>query len=523
MLPFPGDLVSRGGPRIVAVAGTDLRAKISRALENAIADRERQTIELLRSLIRTESVTGCEGSHGQSETVSGLLWDELGREPRVMRAYQTVQPGRDNIIATVSGRPGGVFVLDAHTDTVPLGALDQWFTGNPLAAIDGVVEYLGNNQVRLSVEGKSVERTVRPRYGRLWGARGVSSAPVIYGRGSFDNKGPVAVAYLATAALADALERTGCQLNGTLVCGFVVDEEEHMLGTRAFAGGAGSWLDSAGLLPAIKPPESFRKGIIGVALDGSYGFVPVVGHRGISHLLVRTFGQSAHAATPYLGASAVTRMASVLNALDRNSEDVQTELEPLFADDLLEPASLALGTTIVGGGIRSVEETDQGRIVHRTGINVVADWCEATIDCRHPRPADRNLQTIGRRIEQIVEGQACKQSGLNSSQVSVSLLGGGPPCATAESPEAATNDPLIAAIISHGQKISGFTPWIETAPGGTDATIMIHQGRIKTLVEFGPAGAFAHEPHEFVERDQIAIGARILAETIIDLLGFIPA
>jgi acetylornithine deacetylase/succinyl-diaminopimelate desuccinylase-like protein len=76
--------------------------------------------------------------------------------------------------------------------------------------------------------------------------------------------------------------------------------------------------------------------------------------------------------------------------------------------------------------------------------------------------------------------------------------------------------------LTHGERIAGFKPWIETCPGGTDATVMIHEGQIKTLVEFGPAGAFAHEPHEFVERDQIAVGAQILAETIVDILGFSP-
>jgi acetylornithine deacetylase/succinyl-diaminopimelate desuccinylase-like protein len=73
--------------------------------------------------------------------------------------------------------------------------------------------------------------------------------------------------------------------------------------------------------------------------------------------------------------------------------------------------------------------------------------------------------------------------------------------------------------LRHGAAVLGFTPWVETAPGGTDATVMINEGRIRTLVEFGPAGGFAHEPHEFVERDQIAIGALILARTIVEVLG----
>ncbi|MFL5761642.1 MAG: M20 family metallopeptidase [Thermomicrobiales bacterium] len=500
----------------------DHRSRLSAAIHESVADNEVPVLDLLRRLIRTGSVTGTEGTHNRRDSVCGLLWESLRDEATLVRSYQSVQPERENIIASLSGRPGQVFVLDAHVDTVPAGRPDQWFTANPLAGIDGSVEYLGSNRVRLSVGEQVVERPIRPRYGRLWEARNFKVAPVIYGRGSFDNKGPVAVAYLAIVALADALGRTSLQLEGTLVCGFVVDEEEHMLGTQAFAGGESCWLNCAGLLPALGSGAQFREEITGIALDGSYGFVPVVGHRGISQLLVRTSGQSAHAATPDLGASAVTRMASVLHALDTGSEDLARLLNPLFQDDLLEPASLAIGTTIVGGGIQSVRQEELGRTVIRTGINVVPDWCEATIDCRHPRPADRDLQTSGRRISHFVERFAREQTGLESDALSISLLGGGPPCAIAESAEDARSDPLIAAVLKHGEEFSGFEPWIETAPGGTDATVMIHQGRIKTLVEFGPAGAFAHEPHEFVERDQIAIGARILAETIVDVLGIGP-
>jgi acetylornithine deacetylase/succinyl-diaminopimelate desuccinylase-like protein len=498
------------------------REKLSELLRQSISNRESSALELLRKLIRTESVSGHEGAHDDANAISGVLWDALGKERFVERAYQTVEADRENIIASVSGHPGHTFVLDAHVDTVPLGEPGQWFTVDPLSAIDGMIEYLGEHRVRLRVGNHQVERPIRPRYGRLWEARSFKSAPVIYGRGSFDNKGPVAVAYLATVALAEALNQTGLELNGSLVCGFVVDEEVNMLGTQALAGGSGSWLDRAGLLPPLNEHARFRDGITGVALDGSYGFVPVVGHRGISQLLVRTFGQSAHAATPSLGTSAVTRMAAVLHALEIGAEEIGAALESLFDDDLLELASLALGTTIVGGGVTSVEHSPEGRTVRRSGINVVSDWCEATIDCRHPRPADGNLPTIGNRIAHVIEREARIRTGLGEFDVTVSLLGGGPPCAIAESTEQALQDPLVAAILNHGEDFSGFRPWIETAPGGTDATVMIHQGGIKTLVEFGPAGAFGHEPHEFVERDQIAVGARILAETILDILDVSP-
>lgn len=503
-------------------------ADLAAALAAEVARREPAALDLLRQLIRTPSVTGGEGSHDQDGTVAHLLWAALGSDEGIERQVDPIAPDRDNLLGLLRGAAGGgIVVLDAHTDTVPAGDPERWLDADPFSAREGIVTYLGGNRVRLEVGDLVVERPVRPRLGRLWEARGYRSTPVMYGRGAFDNKGPVAVATLATQALAAALAATGRRLRGTLVCALVVDEEAEMSGTRALAGGppggagggSGGWLDRHGLLPDGVGPDGFRPGIWGVALDGSYGFVPVVGHRGIAQLLVRTRGQAAHAATPDLGVNAVTRMAAVLHALDSGREDLAARLAPLFADDLLEPASLALGTTIAGGGVVAVAHGAAGPRVERGGVNVVPDWCQATIDCRHPRPADGDLATVRERIAAAVRAFALERAALPGADLAVDALGGGPPCAILPSAAAASADRLVGAVLRHGEAISGFVPWVETAPGGTDATVLVNEGRIKTLVEFGPAGALAHEPHEFVERDQIAVGALILARVIVDILG----
>src|SRR5262245_29851145 len=264
----------------------------------------------------------------------------------IERDADTVFSGRDNVMAIIPGSPESVFVLDAHTDTVPPGDPTTWLNGGPYAAADGEVAWLGDDRVRLQVQGETVERRVRRRLGRLWEARGFDRAPVIYGRGAFDNKGPVVVAWLATAALASALAQRNLNLAGTLVTAFVVDEEQGMMGTRSLVAGPNSWLSRHGLLPERRRPDGMRDGITGVALDGSYGFVPVVGHRGVAQLAIRSTGQAAHAATPDLGINAVTRLAKVLHTLDTEREILAECLAGLFADELLEPATLAIGTTI---------------------------------------------------------------------------------------------------------------------------------------------------------------------------------
>ncbi|MFM9106054.1 MAG: M20 family metallopeptidase, partial [Chloroflexota bacterium] len=492
-----------------------LRACVSASGSEALA--------LLRRLIQTPSITGDEGSAGVASSIAGKLHDSLAGLPGAERHADTVLPGRDNVIALLRGQGPGVVVLDAHTDTVPAGDPGQWLDGDPFSAADGAAFYLGDDRIRLEVGSLVIERPVRRRLGRLWEARGARSAPVIYGRGSFDNKGPVAVAWLATTALARALAASRMRLRGSLVCAFTVDEEDGMAGVRALAGGPGCWLDRHGLLPAAIGPDGMRRGIFGVALDGSYGFVPVVGHRGIAQVLVRASGQAAHAATPHLGTNAVTRMAAALHAIASDPAAVDAALAPLFSDRLLEPATVAIGTTIVGGGIRGVSTVGGARTVDRGGVNVVPDWCEATMDCRHPRPADGDVSTIRERVAETLASLMRLRVGLPDGALTVEVLSGGAPCAILARPQDGPGDPLVGPVLRHGAAVSGFEPWVETAPGGTDATVMINQGRIRSIVEFGPAGAFAHEPHEFVERDQIAIGAEILALSIVDLLGIEPA
>lgn len=505
---------------------TTLPGDLLAALTAEVDRRQPAALALLRELIRTPSPTGAEGRHDQPGSVAHLLWHALA-EPGIERHADEVKPERGNVLGIVRGAAdGGVFLLDAHTDTVPAGDSGRWLDGDPFSARDGTVTYLGANRVRLEVGDLALERPIRPRLGRLWEARPFRSAPIVYGRGAFDNKGPVVVALLASQVLAGALAATGRRLRGTLVCAFVVDEEADMAGARALIAGLGAgdagWLERQGLLPAARDRDGFRRDIRGVALDGSYGFVPVVGHRGIAQLLVHTRGQAAHAATPDLGRNAVLRMTAVLQALDQGRDDLATELASLFADDLLEPATLALGTTIVGGGVSAVDYRPDGPLVTRAGINVVPDWCEATIDCRHPRPADGDLGTIRQRIASRVESFARARTGLAAAEFAVDVLGGGPPCAILGNAAAAATDPFVGAVLRHGEAVSGFTPWVETAPGGTDATVLVNEGAIRTLVEFGPAGAFAHEPHEFVERDQIALGALILARVVAEILGTEP-
>src|SRR2546426_37674 len=95
--------------------------------------------------------------------------------------------------------------------------------------------------------------------------RSVRSMPIVYGRGSFDNKAAVA----STAMAMRALAATGARLAGTVVAAYVADEEETGTGVHALCDGPESWLGSRGYLGGPRDANGFLINVSGVALDGS--------------------------------------------------------------------------------------------------------------------------------------------------------------------------------------------------------------------------------------------------------------
>lgn len=272
-------------------------------------------------------------------------------------------------------------------------------------------------------------------------------------------------------------------------------------------GGHEGWLDGR-----YDSYDGFR----GVVLEGSYGFAPVIGHRGLIWLELEARGEAAHASTPELGRNAVMGMAKALSRAD-GDDYVDAVAEPFVDDSLLGETTIAPGTTIVGGDVRGVEN---GR-VDRGGLNAIPDWCAATYDIRIPRwdGFPDGIEEVQAEVEGIVEGQAEASSDAVSFSADVPEHGFFPPVALADDVESAREHPLVKTALASATEVIGSEPPIEIAPGATDAAFIYHGTHAPTLVEYGPAGALSHEPLEFVERDHVIAGAKVMLELTIRELG----
>jgi succinyl-diaminopimelate desuccinylase len=498
------------------------RGEIEQRIAAYLDDHDEQAVQLLRDLVRVRSLARQEGTVDQPWTLVARLRPELGHGGVAEVTVQPLGPTSQNLVEVLRGSGNRCFVIDAHTDTVPEGQPDRWFDGDPFSAAEGMVHYLGDRRIRLEVGTHAHQAIVRDRMARVWETkRTTRSVPIVYGRGTFDNKAAVASTVMAMRALAAADVR----LAGTVVAAYVADEEESASGVHALAVGPQSWLGQQGFLDGPRDAQGFLTNVSGVALDGSYGYTPVVGHRGRALLELNVQGRAAHASTPFLGVSAVVQMSRLLAALaDGQSELIEQRLLPLMDAELLGPPTLAIGTTIVGGGVRAVVRDGDHLAVERGGTNAVADWCESTIDLRYPpgRNYPSDLDTFPERIRAEVERFLRERiPGTEGWSFEVRLPPGhgSYPCALGRSAADAAQHTLVASARRAGQQVLGYVPDVETAPGGTDATVMIHAGRIPTLVEMGAAGGLSHDYHEFVERDMITAGAKVLALMAIDILG----
>jgi len=434
---------------------------------------------------------------------------------------QNVGPESDNVIEQLGPSGHGVFVIEAHTDAVPEGDRARWLNGDPFSGEEGWVSYLGHDEVEIEVGVERYRARIRPRMSKIWERfRTERRRRVIYGRGSFDNKGCVASAMLAMDALAAASRSSGVELGGTVIAAYTADEEDGVAGVKRFACDADSWLAERGFLSGPRDADGMLTEISGVALDGSYGWVPVIGHRGAVQLAITTHGRAAHAATPELGANAVEAMSRIIVALADGTDEIRAALADVLETSLLGPVTLAVGSTIAGGGVRQVRFEGE-RVVERAGVNAIPDWCEATVDIRFPqgRRYPQDSEDVKNRVVEVVRRHLDQHARSASVRHDVRELVWGPPVAMAQNFDAAAKLPLIREERRRAAEVLGFEPELETAPGGTDATFMIHEAKIPTIVELGPAGALSHDVHEFVEADSIVEGAKILALLAISRVG----
>jgi len=260
-------------------------------------------IELLKELVAIPSVNPMGGASPEAATAEAWLTDFLEqwfRRLGVPCQRQTAEPGRENIVARLDGRPrpeqgGRIVLLAAHQDTVPA-------TGMTIPPFSPTV-----------------------RDGRL------------YGRGACDVKGGMAAMLTALARLAET-RPTRCP---TVLMACTVNEENGFSGAQALLG---AWKH--------QPPFVPRKPDAAVVAEPT-SLQVVVAHKGLVRWRCHTRGKAAHSSRPEAGDNAIFKMARALVAIERYQKEV---VATRGTHPLCGPATISVGTIHGGVSVNTVPD-----------------------------------------------------------------------------------------------------------------------------------------------------------------------
>ncbi len=280
------------------------------------------TQELVR--IPSESSDQTETSAAKPEAGIVSLLEALSNEAGLVSQRREARPGRENFLLHFKNPGKPKVIIICHMDTVSGRLMDEPFSGD-----------LRDEK--------------------------------IYGRGSCDDKGPLAMAFATIVNL----HLEGVKLAYDLLFAATIDEECTMSGAVHLAKGLNGWDLCIGLEPT--------------------GLRVINAHKGVYRFWLKTTGKAAHSSEPDKGENAVEAMLPVLNDLREFGDELA-----LAEDPELGRASLAI-TEIQGG----------------SSLNIIPDCCRAGVDIRllpgmEPDDLKKRLNTVvGSRgiIEEVYRGR----------------------------------------------------------------------------------------------------------------------
>ena len=404
-----------------------------------------EMIEFLQTLVRIPTVNPPGENYADCAAVIGQKLNQFGYEVEYIEAEGlpecTRQYPRTNVIGRMKGqRANPALHFNGHLDVVPPG--DGW-TVDPFAA------------------------TLRE--GRM------------YGRGVTDQKAGIAASIFAV----EAIQRAGVKLIGSVEQSATVDEE-----SGGFAGVA--YLARNGHLRR----EAIDYVVITEPLD--YDRI-CLGHRGVYWFEVMTRGRVAHGSMPFLGASAIDRMARFIERIERK---LKPSLGARRTQMPVEPAGARAATI-------NINSISGGQPIDLMQTPCVADLCRAIFDRRFllEESFDEVRSELTAMLDQLRREDEDFQYEMNDLMIVH-------PAMTA--PESLLVTTMASAIAS----AIGKQPPLIASPGTYDQKHFARIAGIEQCIAYGPGILnLAHQPDEYCEIEHLILSCKAMALATIRLLG----
>jgi len=303
----------------------------------------------------------------------------------------------------------------------------------------------------------------------------------LYGRGSTDQKAGIAASIFAI----EAIRREDVRLAGAIEQSGTVDEE-----SGGFAGMA--YLAERGYI------SRERTDFVIITEPLNVDRV-CLGHRGVYWFEVATLGRIAHGSMPFLGISAIGKMADFISAIER-------ELKPALSTRVtampVEPAEARRPSininSITGGQPASGFQTP-----------CVADRCEAIFDRRFL--IEEPVERVREEIHAILRAMAARDADFRYEMKDLM---------TVHPAQTDAKSQLVSTMAGAVRDILGAEPPLIASPGTYDQKHVMRLGHVDQCIAYGPGLLhMAHQPDEYCRIDHLVDASKAMALTAMRLVG----
>lgn len=364
---------------------------------------------------------------------------------------------------------------------------------------EGRQEHTARNP-RVNVIGRVRETPARPLLhfnghfdvvpvGRGWTVdpfAGVARDGKIFGRGVTDQKAGIAASIFAI----EAIRRAGVRLHGAVEQSGTVDEE-----SGGFAGMA--YLAQHGYVR--KDRTDF------VILTEPLNVDRVcLGHRGVYWFEVATLGRTAHGSMPFLGVSAISKMADFLTVIEQELKPALSQRSTFMPVEPPEARCASINVNSISGGQSRLEAQPGG-----LETPCVADRCEAVFDRRFL--IEEPIEDVRAEIRGILDKLARDDPEFRYElKDRMTVL----PIQTDDRSQ------LVITMAGAVRDVLGTEPPLIASPGTYDQKHVMRLGLVEQCIAYGPGILdLSHQPDEYCRLDHLVAGSKAMALAAMRLLG----
>ena len=308
----------------------------------------------------------------------------------------------------------------------------------------------------------------------------------IYGRGACDMKGGLATSIIAAEAFLDVYP----DFAGAIEISGTADEETGGYGGVAYLAEKGYFSPSR--VQHVIIPEPLNKDRV------------CLGHRGVWWAEIETKGRIAHGSMPFLGDSAIRHMGAVLAEIE---ETLYPALASKHTAMPVVPPQARQSTMNINSLHGGLDEPEGGF----TGFPspVVADSARMVIDRRYL--IEESGEAGRQEIVEVLERVKARRPGF---AYELREMWQGSPTLTDR------DAPIVRTVAAAIGEVLGLEPEYVVSPGTYDQKHIDRTGRLHICIAYGPGILdLAHQPDEWIAVEDMLDSAKVMALTLLRLLG----